>query len=77
MLELNILTIQLHLFSIQMIWMMFLLILMIIIKKRKRKVLIVFDDMIADIMSSKKFKAITKELFIRCSKLNIYIVFIA
>ena len=29
-------------------------------KKRKRKVLIVFDDMIADIMSSKKFKAIIK-----------------
>ena len=45
-------------------------------KKRKRKVLIVFDDMIADIMSSKKFKAIIKELFIRCRKLNFYIVFI-
>ena len=45
-------------------------------KKRKRKVLIVFDDMIADIMSSKKFKAIIKELFIRCRKLNSSIVFI-
>ena len=45
-------------------------------KKRKRKVLIVFDDMTADIMSSKKFKAIIKELFIRCRKLNISIVFI-
>ena len=45
-------------------------------KKRKRKVLIVFDDMIADIMSSKKFKAIIKELFIRCRKLNISIVFL-
>ena len=45
-------------------------------KKRKQKVLIVFDDMIADIMSSKKFKAIIKELFIRCRKLNISIVFI-
>ena len=45
-------------------------------KKRKRKVLIVFDDMIADIMSSTKFKAIIKELFIRCRKLNISIVFI-
>ena len=32
--------------------------------------------MIADIMSSKKFKAIIKELFIRCRKLNISIVFI-
>ena len=45
-------------------------------KKRKRKVLIVFGDMIADIMSSTKFKAIIKELFIRCRKLNISIVFI-
>ena len=45
-------------------------------KNRKRKALIVFDDMIADIMSSKKFKAIIKELFIRCRKLNISIVFI-
>ena len=45
-------------------------------KKRKRKVLIVFDDMIADIMSSKKFKAIIKKLFVRCRKLNISIVFI-
>ena len=45
-------------------------------KKRKRKVLIVFDDMIADIMNSKKFNAIIKELFIRCRKLNISIAFI-
>ena len=44
--------------------------------KKKRKVLIIFDDMIADIMSSKKFKAIIKEFFIRCRKLNISIVFI-
>ena len=36
---------------------------------RKRK--IVFDDMIANIMSNKKFQAIIKELFIRCRKLNI------
>ena len=32
--------------------------------------------MIADIMRSEKFKAIVKELFIRCRKLNIYVVFI-
>ena len=38
---------------------------------RKRKVLIVFDDMIADIMTNKKFQAIIKELFVRCRKLNI------
>ena len=45
-------------------------------KQRKRKVLIIFDDVITDIMSSKNFKAIIKELFIRCRKLNISIVFI-
>ena len=46
-------------------------------KNSDKKVLIIFDDMIADIMRSKKFKAIVKELFIiRCRKLNISIVFI-
>ena len=40
-------------------------------KQRKQKLLIIFDDMIADIMSSKNFKAIIKELFIRCRKLNV------
>ena len=43
---------------------------------RKRKILIVFDDMIADIMINKKFQSIIKELFIRCRKLNISLVFI-
>ena len=43
---------------------------------RKRKVLIVFDDMIADIMTNKKFQSIIKELFIRCRKINISPVFI-
>ena len=40
-----------------------------------RKILIVFDDMIADIMTNKKFQAILKELFIRCRKANISLVF--
>ena len=31
---------------------------------KKRNILIVFDDMIADIMANKKFQAIIKELFI-------------
>ena len=31
---------------------------------RKRKILIIFDDMIADIMTNKKFQAIIKHLFI-------------
>ena len=43
---------------------------------RKRKHLIVFNDMIADIMSNKTFQAIIKDLFIRCRKLNISLVFI-
>ena len=45
-------------------------------KNIDKKLLIIFDDMIADIMKSEKFKAIAKELFIRCRKLNISIVFI-
>ena len=44
--------------------------------KRKRKVLVVFDDMFADIMTNKKFQATIRELFIRCRKLNILLVFI-
>ena len=43
---------------------------------RRRKILTVFDDMIADIMTNKKFQAILKELFIRCRKINISLVFI-
>ena len=43
---------------------------------RKRKILIVFDDMIADIMTNKKFQAIIKEMFIRCRKLNLSLAFI-
>ena len=42
---------------------------------RKRKISIVFDDMIAEIMTNKKFQAIIKELFIRDRKLNISLVF--
>ena len=43
---------------------------------RKIKILIVFDDMIADIMTNKKLQSIIKELFIRCRKLNISFAFI-
>ena len=43
---------------------------------RKRKILLVFDDMIANIMKNKKFQFIIKELLIRCRKLNISLVFI-
>ena len=44
--------------------------------KRKRKILTVFDGMISDIMTNKRFQAIIKELFIRCRNLNISLVFI-
>ena len=43
---------------------------------RRRKILIVFNDMIQDIMTNKKFQGIIKELLIRCRKLNISFVFI-
>ena len=43
---------------------------------RRRKILIVFDGMIADIMTNKKWQAIIKELFIRCREINISLVFI-
>ena len=45
-------------------------------KNRNKKVLIVFDDMIADIEYNKNFKRIIKELFYRARKINVSIVFI-
>ena len=43
---------------------------------KKRKVLIVFDDMIADMINDKKLNPKATGLFIRGRKLNISIVFI-
>ena len=43
---------------------------------KKRKILIVFDDMIADMINNNKLNPIVTELFIRGKKLNIPIVFI-
>ena len=42
---------------------------------KKRKILIVFDYMIADMVSNKKINPIVTELFIRDRKLNISLVF--
>ena len=42
---------------------------------KKRKILIVFDDMIADMLSNKKLNPIVTELFIRGRKRNISLVF--
>ena len=44
--------------------------------RRNKKNFIVFDNMVADIMTNKRFQTIIKELFIRCRKLNISPVFI-
>ena len=43
---------------------------------RKRKLLIVFDDMIADMINKKKLNPIVTELLIRGRKIDISIVFI-
>ena len=44
--------------------------------KRNRKILIIFDDMISDKNTNKKFQFMVKELFNRCRKLNTSLVFI-
>ena len=54
---------------------MFIKILMITILIKK-KILIVFDDMIADMIHNKKINSIVTDLFIRGRKMNISIVFI-
>ena len=43
---------------------------------KENKILIVFDDMIADMIYNKKLNSIATELFIRGRKLNISLVFI-
>ena len=45
-------------------------------KNRDKKVLIIFDDVIADIERNEKFKKIIKELIFRSCKINVSIVFI-
>ena len=44
---------------------------------KERKIMIVFDDMIADMINNKKLNSIVTELFIRGRKLNISLVFIS
>ena len=43
---------------------------------KEHKILIVFDDMIADVLSNKKLNLLITELFIICRKLNISLGFI-
>ena len=42
----------------------------------KRKILIIFDDMIADMLTNKKRNLVVTEVFIRGRKLSISLVFI-
>ena len=57
-----------------MVWMICIKILKN--KIQTKKILIVFDDMIADMLSSNKLNPIVTELFIRDRKLNTSLVFI-
>ena len=43
---------------------------------KERKILIVFNDMIADMINNKKLNSVVTELFIRGRKSNIFLVFI-
>ena len=43
---------------------------------KERKILIVFDDMIADMINNKKLNSVVTKLFIRGKKINISLVFI-
>ena len=43
---------------------------------KKQKILIVFDDMIGDMLSNEKRNPVVTVLFIRRRKLNIFLVFI-
>ena len=46
------------------------------IQNKKCKILIVFDVMIADILSNSRLQPLTTELFIKNRKINIFLVFI-
>ena len=51
-------------------------ILTIIFPDKENKILIVFDDMITDMINNKKLNSIVTELFIRGRKLNISLIFV-
>ena len=44
---------------------------------KENKILIVFDDMITNMINNKKLNSIVTEIFIRCKKLNKSLVFIS
>ena len=64
------------LINTRMIRIIFMKTLKNTIHTRNAKILIVFDDVIADILSNKKLNSLVTELFIRVRKLNISLLFI-
>ena len=64
------------LLNTQMIGNMFIKILKKYNLGNERKVLIVYDNMIADMINNKKVNTVVTELFIRNKKLNISIVLV-
>ena len=63
------------LLNTQMIWMLFIKNIEKYNTDKKREILIVFDDMIADMLSNKKLNPIGIELFIIGRKLNISLAY--
>ena len=59
------------LLNIQMVWMIFIKLSKNTIQIKTKKILIVFDDIIADMVSNKKVNPVVTELFIRGRKINI------
>ena len=59
------------LLNIQMVWMIFIKLSKNTIQIKTKKILIVFDDIIADMVSNKKVNPVVTELFIRGRKVNI------
>ena len=59
------------LLNIQMVWMIFIKLSKNTIQIKTKKILIVFDGIIADMVSNKKVNPVVTELFIRGRKVNI------
>ena len=64
------------LLNTEMIWMILIKTLKDTTQKKRHKILIVLDDIIADMLSNKDLTPIVTELFIRGRKLNISLAFI-
>ena len=72
MYRVKVLIILKFLLNTQMIWTIFI---EICNPNMKHEILIIFDDMIADMLNDKKLNPVVTELFIRGTKINISLVF--